>query len=83
MIDVSKWTTKTIASDDGNKNEEIEERYNTFTFVLTDDGRDGLCCSYGMGNVTLYHGSYDFYNQDIIFTSTTEGLYRFIHTFEL
>jgi hypothetical protein len=49
-----------------------------FEFILTDDGRDGLCCTNGEGKYELYAE-----NNTLLFSSTAEGKRREVHRFVL
>ncbi|MFM9983747.1 MAG: hypothetical protein ACKVOK_00845, partial [Flavobacteriales bacterium] len=55
-----------------------------YTFVLTDDGRDGLCCEHGIGNVQLYNGTdVTTANSKPLFRNFTQNMRRFVHSFAL
>jgi hypothetical protein len=56
----------------------------TLKLIISDDGRDGLCCDYGKGRFRLYNGT--FVSNDIenfLVTGTAEGKRREVHPFKL
>jgi hypothetical protein len=56
----------------------------TLKLIITDDGRDGLCCEFGTGMFRLYNGSHEENNEDnLLVNSTAEGKRREVHSFRL
>jgi hypothetical protein len=52
--------------------------------IISDDGRDGLCCDYGMGMFRLYNGTFHSDNSDnLLVAGTAEGKRREVHPFKL
>lgn len=56
----------------------------TLKLIVTDDGRDGLCCEYGEGRFRLYDGAFIENNdENLLVSSTAEGKRREVHSFQL
>jgi hypothetical protein len=56
----------------------------TLKLIITDDGRDGLCCEFGEGRFRLYNGTFiENYDENILVSSTAEGKRREVHAFQL
>jgi hypothetical protein len=56
----------------------------TLKLIITDDGRDGLCCEFGAGMFRLYNGTHEENNEDnLLVNSTVEGKRREVHSFRL
>jgi hypothetical protein len=52
--------------------------------IITDDGRDGLCCEFGAGMFRLYNGTYEENNEgNLLVSSTAEGKRREVHSIRL